>query len=305
MFTSTQPVDLAEADAVARHGDGVVVDVSGWFGQASIESALLEALLSGAPGPELIGLLTAIEAGPLTDNEAVTVAQTWERVNRWVAARQHQATLRVAGPAPATDAASGCASNDLDTGVEEVRVGLGLSAGQADRRVAVARELATRLPRTAAALEAGQIAVSHVHALVDLTADRSAEVAGKVEERVLVRAPHQTLAAFKRSVRRALIRFDPLGEALTHLQAASRREVVRYDNPDSGLCTLITTMPVLDGAIVWNTLDAGAHRDKARDKALLGKAAQLDGVQLDQSHTATDREEATTPAGRHPGQLPG
>ena len=263
MFASTEPVGLAEADALARHGDGVVVDVSRLFGKASIETGLLEALLAGAPGPELVAVLAAVEEGPLTEGEAVTVAQTWERVGRWVAARQHTANLRLAGPAPDRTGSS----EHLDLGVEEVRVGLGLSAGQADLRVAMARALATRLPLTAAALEAGEISTGHVAVLVDLTGDRCAEVAAKVEDHVLIRAAHQSVAAFKRCVRRALVRFDPLGEALTHLQAAARGDVVRFDHPDTGLTTILATLPVLDGAIVWNTLDACARRDRTHDKS--------------------------------------
>lgn len=269
MIDTWPPLSLKEAATVARHGDGVVIDVTNLLGNESLETSLLDTLLSGPPSPELVGFLDAIELGPLTDREAMTVAQAWERVARWVAARQHRANVRVAGLEPDTGAGSG----HPDTGVEEVRIGLSLSPGQADRRVALARELATRLPRTAAALEAGEVSVSQVAALVDLTGDRTAEVAGKVEERVLVRAPHQTLAAFKRCVRRALIRYDPLGEALSHLQAASKREVVRCDNPENGLCTILATMPVIDGEIVWKTLDACARRDQARDKAARDRVA--------------------------------
>ena len=269
MFDPSQTAGLAEADAVARGGDGVAIDVTGLLGHPSLEAGMLEVLLAGEPGPELVALLTEIESIDLTAHEAVTVAQTWEKVARWVAARQHQANLRVAGPTPTSTGRS----PEVDLGTEEVRLGLALSPGQADRRVTLARDLTERLPLTAAALEAGEIPVSHANALVDLTTGRTPEVCAQVEERVLVRAPHQSLVAFKRCVRRALIRFDPLGEALAHLQAASQRDVVRYDNPETGLSTLIATMPVIDGAIVWNTLDAYARRDRQQDKTLATQAA--------------------------------
>ncbi len=262
LAAETAPRSTPATPALRFGGDGAVFDVSMSAGHVSLEARLLETVLSGAPGPELVALLTEVEAGPVASDDAVTVAQAWERVSRWVAARSSAAIARVVAQEEASRPGT---SSEIDPASEEIRTALNLTVGQADRRTDLARQLSTRLPLTAAALEGGEVSLAHVMSLVDLLGGRSDDIAAAVEERVLRRAPHQAVPAFKRSVRRALMRIDPLGEALAHLEAAGMSDVVKYDDAATGQSTILATLPTVDAAILWNTLDACARRDRGRD----------------------------------------
>ena len=68
-----------------------------------------------------------------------------------------------------------------------------------------------RHPRVVELMEAGELSWNHARALTDATRDLDPVIAAKVEARVLDRAPLQTPAEFRRSLRRAVAVLDPRG----------------------------------------------------------------------------------------------
>jgi hypothetical protein len=92
---------------------------------------------------------------------------------------------------------------------EEVACALRLSSGHAANRLRVARELAGRLPDTLDLQERGEITSHHSRSLAEATMPLDQVSASKVEDAVLVKAPDQALASFRRSVKRSLLKHAP------------------------------------------------------------------------------------------------
>ena len=72
--------------------------------------------------------------------------------------------------------------------------------------MANASDLVGRLPATLDLLRSGQISQRHAIDLADATRSLTAETAAAVEATVLVRAPEQTVAQFRASVKRAVLK---------------------------------------------------------------------------------------------------
>src|SRR5439155_21826695 len=92
-------------------------------------------------------------------------------------------------------------------------------------RPAEARRLAAR-PATRALQERGLISARHARALTDALLDLDEATAAQVENRVLGRAPEQSLANFRASLNRAVLALTP-GKTVDeqHAEAMSERRV--------------------------------------------------------------------------------
>ena len=100
----------------------------------------------------------------------------------------------------------------------------------------------------------------------------------RVERRVFPRATTQTLAAFKRSLRRAVAWVCPGGFAVKHQAAAAKRSISMYDLPD-GMSAVHLELPAPDAQILWKTLDVRARADEAgRDAGLSLDARRVDAL---------------------------
>jgi hypothetical protein len=106
----------------------------------------------------------------------------------------------------------GGSAAELDKRYDRDEVGcvLGVASGTARSRMLEAAELVTRYPATLALLEAGQIGYWHALRLVEAGLARSDAVMAAVEQRVLARAPEQSISEFKRAITRALASLDPI-----------------------------------------------------------------------------------------------
>jgi hypothetical protein len=125
---------------------------------------------------------------------------------------------------------------------EELSCLLRLSPGVAGSRLHQAADLVSRLPGTLAGLEAGRFSYWHARALLEATSGLDPVVAGKVEARVLARAGEQTLANFRRSVERAVLRLDPRRAEQQHSAAVANRRVVCCRERD-GMAGLYAYLP--------------------------------------------------------------
>ena len=155
----------------------------------------------------------------------------------------------------------------------EVGTALRLSPGTADRKVATAKAVTTRLPATQAALEAGQISLAHAAAAAEATDGLTYAQCGRVEGRVFPRATTQTVAEFKRSLARAVAWVHPQRFAERHRDATAKRCVTRYDLPD-GMAALHLVLPAADVQAAWLALDVRARSDKDGKAARLGLDAR-------------------------------
>jgi hypothetical protein len=89
--------------------------------------------------------------------------------------------------------------------------------------------------------------------IVDGTRHLSAEVASRVQARVLPAAPGQTAAQLRAAVRRAVIDADPAGAEDRHRAAHADRGVQLYPEPD-GMATLSATMSAPEAVACFERL---------------------------------------------------
>src|SRR4051794_25297578 len=148
------------------------------------------------------------------------------------------AASRAARPAALTDVS--------EWAVDEAAATLGVSGRAASMMLIDAVTLVEGLPATLAALSAGDISPAHARVMVELAgpvADPAKRA--EVEAAVLPRAPRQTAAALRASVRRAVARIDAAAAA-DRLAKAVRDRHVRLDSRDDGMSTLtaLLTTPV-------------------------------------------------------------
>lgn len=254
---------------------GATLDENGVWSYAT----MLERVEDRGPCPETLTVVAAIETDDLarmTDHERVSYLKVMAAHVAWLEARTLEAVASVA------NAASAPVNDPLglltDVDADEVGAALKLSPGTAHRRVACAQALAGRLPVTRTALEAGQITAQHAAAATEATADLSREDCARVEARVFPRATTQTLAAFKRSLTRAVAWVCPGGFTVKHQAAAARRSISMYDLQD-GMAAVHVEMPAPDAQMLWKALDVRARADEAgRDAGLSLDARRVDAL---------------------------
>jgi hypothetical protein len=117
---------------------------------------------------------------------------------------------------------------------DEIAPVLNVSPGSAEHRLSTAFTLATRLPATLDALEAGLIDYGRAMAMVEVTRPLSDAHAKAVEDTVLAGGARPSHSAFRQAARRAALKADPDG-------AEQRRRDARADR-------YVTTRPMEDGA---------------------------------------------------------
>ena len=162
----------------------------------------------------------------------------------------------------------------------EVGAALRLSPGTAGERTWVATSLARRLPAALAALRAGEVSYLQAAHMVAAVRELPDQAATRVETRVLARAAEQTLAEFKRTVRRAVLAADPASAADRHRKAAAARTIGMLPEPD-GMQGFWLTMPAGVAGDVWQTLTARAQATQAQLRAGAGDDPGLNALRVD------------------------
>lgn len=251
--TVVSPVAEGEADVRRCPADALVEDAI-----AMADPGRLLALIEVTPAEEL---------RPLTRSLAV-------RALGELSARVEAASLRVvaaiAGPEPSDAVAA-----QEDFGAHEVAVAGRMSLPAADRKVALARALATRLPAAAESLRRGELSGAQAAVLQQATDDLPEPVARHVEARVLPAAAEQDVGAFRRAVHRAVAAVDP--EWLIRSREARRRPEVFAQPGTDGTAWLNLHAPTEAIAVIHEGMSAYA----AATKATLGgtvAARMVDGL---------------------------
>jgi Domain of unknown function (DUF222) len=214
----------------------------------------LRLLAEAEPGLSVMATLGVFDPTELSDDDRLYFVEAWERQQAWVAAQAIPALVTIAGVRP---------DRSDEFAREEVRAALRLSAVGAQQRIDVARALSGPLVATREALELGRITFLHAVVLTEAVAELDTEKAQAVEARVLERCETQTIAEFKRSVKRAVAAVDPATFEVAHEVAAAHRRVAHYDEPDC-MATIAAFLPAADARTVWLALDTRARANPDR-----------------------------------------
>jgi hypothetical protein len=213
------------------------------------------------PGPEGAVTLSMLDPAALSPAGRVDLLVAIERQLAWLAATQQRVLATMAGE-----------SNPDDSGPdgagwvrEDVSCALRLSGISAQRRLAVAGTLDERLPATLTQLRRGAISYLHAMSLAESVYNLDAKASFAVEERVLPRAPEQTLAQFRRSVRRAVARVSAATVEQQRAEAMRERRVC-VTARDDGMAELWAVLPAEGAAAIMGAIDALASVTSADDQ---------------------------------------
>ncbi|WP_219412528.1 DUF222 domain-containing protein [Pseudonocardia nigra] len=181
----------------------------------------------------------------------------FDRLVAWAQARQARLLAEFARRRPGD--AGDLAMADKASGVsryapDEIGLALHLSRGTAKARLSEAVRLDAELAGARQVWEVGLIDQPKVRAICEATQYLTREQAGAVQDRVLARAPKQTLAQLRAALARAVIAVDPQGANDRHREARKDRRVVVGDEKD-GMAALwaMLSAPDAHSAHQWLT----------------------------------------------------
>ena len=119
----------------------------------------------------------------------------------------------------------------------ELSLALTLTGRSADAHLNFAIELATKLPKTAAALEAGQFDIVRARIIAEATHVLSNEHTAAVEDRIFPRAGQQTSGQLRAALARAVLSADPDAARRRREEAQRDARVLRW-REDAGTAAL-------------------------------------------------------------------
>ncbi len=214
------------------------------------------------PGPDSVAAISLLDPALLSHAGRVDLLVAIERQQAWLAARQQRVLAAMAEhPADAADPADRTGASWVR---EDVACALRLSGVTAQRRLAVAEALTGPLLATLRLLDRGAISYLHALTLAENTYNLDSATTATVEDRVLRRAPQQTLAQFKASVRRAVATTTPATIEAQRDHAMTERRVCLTPRED-GMAELWALLPAEGAAAVTTAIDALASATPADD----------------------------------------
>ncbi|PZS29028.1 MAG: hypothetical protein DLM59_13580 [Pseudonocardiales bacterium] len=187
------------------------------------------------PGSAATTPLAVIDPRRLSLEGLIDFVAACERHVSWFLAMQYQALAVMAEDPTVPTVPTMPGEQGKDWVREEVACALRLSFNTAASRLALARELTGRLPATLQLQHRGQISTHHSRSLAEATMSLDESTAAKVEEAVLAKAPEQTLASFRRSLRRAVLKAAPQSAEQRHERGLAERRVVRMPVDEAGM----------------------------------------------------------------------
>ena len=224
-----------------------------------IAPSVLDALVY--PNETAAGLAVAIPQALLVealDELVPSVLSADGRIDALVAVERHIGMLQARSAELLAAIEAGDSTAD-GWARESVAAALRLPPASMKTRMTIASDLALRLPATLELLRSGQISQRHAFDLAEATRALPAGSVAVVEARVLERAPEQTAAQFRASVKRAVLRVSsPDVEQAAHQAAVAERRVILTPVAD-GMAELWALLPAPDAAQVMAALNARAQ----------------------------------------------
>ena len=177
-----------------------------------------------------------------SDNELIGVLRAWQRIGSWAAARRLAVTAELIRRRPAP----GCTPEEPAElpdrwgkfCADELAGATASSVRDADKKLALAHDLAAKLPGTARALLEGTIDEYKALIIAEATRTLDARGAAAVEARVLPGAATKTPGQLRAALARAVIAVDPDAARRRREQAEqdARVELWREDAGTAALC---------------------------------------------------------------------
>ncbi len=149
---------------------------------------------------------------------------------------------------------------------EEVALRFSVSRNQAFLLLEISCALVSRLPKTLAALDCGDIDLFKASKVTQLTREVSDEVAGLVDEHMSSRLADRDPGAIRSSVDWAVKKYDPDG----YRDRAKKKRALRHvslQHEGETMSTLSGYLPSEVASSVYASLDRGAHTRRDNDKS--------------------------------------
>jgi hypothetical protein len=167
------------------------------------------------------------------------------------------------------------AINDGDSSVDGwssdlVSCALRVPPRQAQHMIATARTLIDSLPRTFAALTAGEFTVRHVEVIAEASWRLPSGLDAELEAQVIDRAATQTVAQLRASIRRSVLALDPEGAERRHRTAREQR-IVERRSADDGMAELRALLPAPDSEAIYRRLSDATRLLPAVDERTAGQ----------------------------------
>jgi len=199
-----------------------------------------------------------------TDFRALSQQQ---RVDALVVIEQHRAWLDGLRQQVLAEVSLGDASKDKWV-KEEVACALGLAPQTAKAKLKNAEQLCTRLPGTLGLLLEGRISELQARAVTEASHVLPDTVLPAFEDRVLKRAPEQTLTQLRQVVKRAQHRLDPAGAEQRKRRAVTDRGV-RVTDAGDGMVWFTALLAAEDAHACLQKIDAAARMAPKDDERTL------------------------------------
>jgi hypothetical protein len=225
---------------------------------------LIDEALRRPLGPDTLALLEATPPSVLTEAGCSFALRRLEELSTRIEAIKANVTAVIAGPTPPTSS-----SRTDDFSPHEIGVATRCSIYAADRKIAFARDLVTRLRETAAAMLEGRMSLAQARALSEATCHLDAALAREIESKLLKYCQRQDLTLFRAALRRWLAKLDP---GFTRKAEAARKEcVVEHHAGDDGTGEIFIRGPLEITTAISMALTAYAAKTK---DLLAGSVAQ-------------------------------
>ena len=212
-----------------------------------------------SPAPSSAAALVQFAPAELSSHDLLEVMAGWERLLSWAQAMQADVIAEFARRRPGPYAPDEPGRAVSEFAADEIAARLRITRRAADVRLALAMDLADRLPATRQALLDGRIDLTKARAIAQHTTGLSdSETRQAVEERVLRRAGSQTASELRRSLLRAVAAADPQAVAKRREKAVAERFLSVYPLPD-GMAEIVGVLPAEDAMAVFTAVDAIAQ----------------------------------------------
>ena len=220
-----------------------------------------------APGALLATLLDAIVGAggsglaALADDQLIGVISAARRMESRTAWTLMAALAELARRRPAAgDAGDRGRYGFSEFAPDEVAFELRLSVPSAAGQMMYAVAVAARLPRSFAALAAGQIHPVHLRIIEDETRILPPELAAAADEILAGTAQTQTFGELRYAARRLVLKLDPDAARRRKETAAKREAEIRRFREDSGNAGMIAReLPCDEVLASWQHVDQRAH----------------------------------------------
>ena len=230
----------------------------------------------------------------LSDDQLIGFLSGARRMESLAAWTQMAALTEFAGRHPATGDPAGISEFAADEVASVFRLTWQAAAGQ----IGYARNVATRLPRTFAALAAGKIHPVHVRIIEDETSILSAADAAAADEKLAGAAQSKTFGELRSAAHRLVIKLDPEAVRRRKEKARGEAHVRRFREASGNAGMIAREMPSAEVLASMQHVEQRAL--DLRDVGVPGTLEELKArAYLDLLQERDSRPAEATP---HPGQ---